>query len=183
MCAGKSTIAPLLAQRLGRKRVEIDEYRWEYYAEAGYDKDKARRIYKAEGNAGVLLYWKPFEAYAVERVIADFPESVIDFGAGHSVYEDETLFARIQQALAPIPAVILLLPSPSEAESIRVLNARLRDLLKREVGTVDPEVLAANERFVRHPSNRRLAKVTIYTQGKSPEQTADEIMRWLQRSK
>jgi ribosomal-protein-serine acetyltransferase len=35
----------------------------------------------------------------------------IDFGAGHSVYEDEELFARVQQALAPYPWVILLLPS------------------------------------------------------------------------
>lgn len=29
--------------------------------------------------------------------------------------------------------------------------------------------------FVKHPSNYRLAKAVVYTEGKTPEQTADEI--------
>lgn len=55
--------------------------------------------------------WKPFEAYAVERMMADRPLAVIDFGAGHSVFEDETLFERVRVALEPFPNVVLLLPS------------------------------------------------------------------------
>jgi hypothetical protein len=41
---------------------------------------------------------------------------------------------------------------------------------------VDPKLLDLNEHFVKHPSNQRLAKMTIYTQGKSPEETCDEIL-------
>ena len=32
------------------------------------------------------------------------------------------------------------------------------------------------EHFVRHPSNHRLAKTVIYTKGKTPEETRDEII-------
>lgn len=30
--------------------------------------------------------------------------------------------------------------------------------------------------FVKHPSNYRLAKAIVYTEGKAPEQTVDEIL-------
>ena len=30
--------------------------------------------------------------------------------------------------------------------------------------------------FVKHPSNYRLAKAIVYTEGKTPEQSADEIL-------
>ncbi len=39
-----------------------------------------------------------------------------------------------------------------------------------------PEVLAANETFVRHPANGRLAKQVVYTEGKTPEETCEEIV-------
>lgn len=32
------------------------------------------------------------------------------------------------------------------------------------------------EHFVKHPSNQRLAKINVYTEGKSPEETCREIM-------
>jgi hypothetical protein len=40
--------------------------------------------------------WKPLEAYAVERILADHQHAVIDLGGGHSVQEDPTLFARVR---------------------------------------------------------------------------------------
>ena len=82
---------------------------------------------------GLLNYWKPFEAQAVEPALTDY-QGVIDFGAGHSVYEDETLLARVQKALAPYPNVILLLPSPDLDESVAIVNARFSEMVKKEVG-------------------------------------------------
>jgi hypothetical protein len=175
--AGKSVIAEMLAAQVHMPHFSLDEERWKYYSEIGYDEAEASRIAKStEGMIALLRYWKPFEAYSVERILADHHGSVIDFGAGHSFYEDQALFARVQQALAPYPNTILLLPSPDLDESVRVLNARFTQLLADEVGEVDPRLLELNEQFVRHPSNFALAKMVVYTNGKTPEQTCDEVI-------
>ena len=183
MMAGKSTIAPILAERLGVERIEMDGVRWDYYKEIGYDEAEVSRISNSEeGVFGRLRYWKPFEAHAVERVVADHSNCVIDFGAGHSVYEDETLFARVQQALAPYPNVILLLPSPDLDESVKTVNARFERILQEEGIELNPDLLALNEHFVRHPSNQRLAKIVVYTEGKAAEETCEEIVGMLKEA-
>src|SRR5690606_29738165 len=108
MCAGKSTIAALLAEKLAIPRYEVDENRWDFYQEIGYDAAEAKRIADEGGMMALIEHWKPFEAHTVERVLATQSACVIDFGAGHSVYEDPALFARVQAALKPFPYVILV---------------------------------------------------------------------------
>jgi shikimate kinase len=180
MSAGKSTIAKLLAEKLGLPQYAVDDDRWTYYDEIGYDKAEAAKIVESEGMVGLLRYWKPFEAHAVERALADHRDCVIDFGAGHSVYEDEALFKRVQRALEPYPNVILILPSPDLDESTQILNARFRQLLLDEVGEIDEALLDVNEHFVKHPSNHQLAKIVVYTNGKTPAETCTEILRQLE---
>lgn len=173
MNAGKTTIGEMLSKRLKLEWVQLDEIRWPYYEEAGYDKDTAKRLNAEGGLSAIIAYWKPFEAHSVERVVADYNNCVIDFGAGHSVYDDETLLERVKKALAPYPNVILLLPSPDADESLQVLENRIL--------TDDPPenldvFLSLNEHFVRHPSNYELAKITVYTKDKTPDETCDEIV-------
>lgn len=177
ICAGKSTVGKILADRLGTKGYELDDLRQGYYDEIGYDEEQASAIvHGEEGMMGLIKYWKPFEAHAVERIVSEHQSCILSFGAGHSVYEDDGLFTRVKNALALFDYVILLLPSPDLDESVEILNSRFSDLLEREVGKVDPKLLDLNEHFVKHPSNYQLAKITIYTQGKSPEETCDEIL-------
>src|SRR5919199_1093078 len=92
--AGKTTVAALLAQHLALAHVSLDAIRLRYYREIGYDEEHARQLREREGFAGLYRYWKPFEAYAVERVLAEHRDAVVDFGAGHSVQDDPRLFAR-----------------------------------------------------------------------------------------
>jgi len=122
--AGKSTLGKLVAAALGLPQISLDDIRFTYYREIGYDDSVAHHRYVTEGFWGLYRYWKPFEAYAVERVLADHVDCVIDLGAGHSVYEDEALFARVRRALAPRQNIILVLPSPDLSTSLSVLRDR-----------------------------------------------------------
>jgi len=179
MSAGKSTLAGMLAKKLGVPRIELDEVRQRFYSEIGYDERFASDIVGREGMMGLIEYWKPFEVHAVERVLAKYKNCVIDFGAGHSVYEDEALFQRVQEALQPYHYVIQILPSPDLDRSVEVVNQRFSDLLIREVGKIDSELLALNEHFVRHPSNQLLAKKTFYTEDRPAKKTCQAILDWI----
>ena len=169
IAAGKSTIGELLAKELSLPQVSMDNLRFDYYKEIGYDEALAKSIRESEGMWGLLRYWKPFEAHAVERLLADHQNCIIDFGAGHSVYEDNGLFTRVQKALAPYKNIFLLLPSPDPDESIAILS--VRDEFLRET---KPDI---NEHFVRHRSNYELATHIVYNEGKTPQETCEEIIR------
>src|SRR5579872_4693005 len=148
--AGKSTIAKLVAEKLGWEQCAMDAARFRYYQEIGYDESAAREIEAREGFAGLYRYWKPFEAYAVARMLAEHEDCVIDFGGGHSVYEDPVLFDRVRKALEPYPNVILLLPSPDLDASVRILRERTGGIVS---GDID-----FDDHFTRHHSNHDLAK-------------------------
>jgi shikimate kinase len=170
--AGKSTIGKLLAERLNLPQVAMDDVRFGYYKEIGYDEALADELGRREGFAGKYRYWKPFEIYAVERVLSEHRDCVIDFGGGHSVYEDDAMFDRARWALAPYANVVLLLPSPDLDESVRVLR-------ERHGGPIIDNGLDFDEHFVKHHSNHDLATITIYTKDRTPQQTCDEILRRL----
>lgn len=176
---GKSTLAPLLAEKLHLPRYELDEKRWDYYAEIGYDSQVAKQIADEQGMLALLEHWKPYEAHAVTRIVQEYPDGVIDFGAGHSVYEDAALFAKVEAALAPFPNVILILPTEDKAAAVEILNTRFRDLLAREVGHVDERLLDLNRHFVMHPSNEHLAKHIFYSHALSPDEFATQIIEQL----
>ncbi len=166
--AGKSTLSKLIAEKLGIPCRHMDQVRVRYYKEIGYDDDLAQQILGKDSFLGLYRYWKPFEAHAVERLLSETEEVVIDFGGGHSVYEDDALFARVQKALAPYPHVILILPSPDKEKSVKILNER--------TGGVVSEGFDFHEHFVTHHSNYDLAKHIVYTEGKTPEETCAEIV-------
>jgi hypothetical protein len=174
MAAGKSTLGRLLARRLGRPRVALDDVRFAYYAELGYDPALADRLRREAGFLALARYWKPFEVHAVERALAEHRGCVFDFGAGHSVYDDPALFARAQRALAPFAHVVLLLPAPDPTESVRVLRER-RGGRPAVHGGVD-----FDEYFVTHPSNRTLATHTLYTAGQTPDEACEALVRLVQ---
>lgn len=180
--SGKSTIAQLLSEQCGLPRQSLDALRWDYYAEIGYDEKTAAEINEKEGFAGVYRYWKPFEVHAVERVLAEHPGSVIDFGAGHSVFETEELFLRARAALEPFQNVVLLLPSEDPEESMAILQARYIHEPDEDEAAVE-SIMAVNEHFVRHPSNRRLARLVVYTKGKNPAETCAEIVQWVKAAR
>ena len=168
MGAGKSTQGQLLSDALGLPRAQMDTLRFDYYKEIGYDETLAGEKAREGGFPGILAYWKPFEAYSVGRLLTEHRDCVIDFGAGHSVYDEMAHCAQVKAALAPYPNVFLLLPAPDFDESVRLLKARRGFEIE---GGED-----FDEYCVKHPLNHELARFTVYTDSRTPEQTRDEIL-------
>ena len=168
MESGKSTQGKLLADKLGLAQCPLDDKRWGYYREIGYDDEFAKKLRRV-GFWTLYMYWKEFECYSVGRFLSEHSNCVMDFGAGHSVYEIDTQFARVEKVMQPYRNVVLILPSPDRDESVRLLAERTDTKLS-------PTDFDINEHFVRHHSNYDLAKHIVYTKGKSPEETRDEIL-------
>jgi hypothetical protein len=170
--AGKGTIAHLIAAQLKLPRISLDELRWNYYRETGYNDDLAREIRLHGGFLALMFYRMLFDAYSVERVLTDFPNAVIDFGAGIGPFENQGQLKQIQSLFEPIPNIFLIVPSKDLEESLRILEER------------DPNPPAAlhfdiNAHFLQHPGYRLLAKHVIYTKDKTPEQSCEEILALL----
>jgi len=162
----------------------MDDVRWKYFDEMGYDREMASRHFHSGRNIPEKLsYARPFEVHAIERALAEHPRSVIDFGASNSVYEDPLQFSHVEQVLAACPNVILLLPSRYPEESVEILKKRLTQIVGAKGEAVSQELLDLNEYFVRHPSNYRLARMVVYTEGKSPEETCEACVRIIKGSK
>ncbi len=168
MGAGKSTIGKLLAQKLDFPQISMDRLRWKYYEERGWSREKQKQIAENEGFVGVYHYWKQYDLYAVERLLNEHQNCLIDFGAGHSIYEDDTDFDRARELLAPYANVVLLISSPDLDESVAILHQRNTLLING---------MEANRFLITHPSNRELARLVVYTKDRTPIETKDEILQ------
>jgi hypothetical protein len=174
---GKTTVSKLLGEMLVRPVIDLDEVRWSYYSQLGYDAARAKEIVLQDGVKALDAYWKPFNIHAVEGVLRDYPsDHVIAFGWPHSIYDDAAKLQRAQVALEPFPFVVLLMPSPDMNESYQIFRQRYRKTAPHFTEIEVDNMLEEIGDFIHHPSNFSLAKLIIYTAGKSPEDTCQEIV-------
>ncbi|NKY10360.1 shikimate kinase [Cellulomonas hominis] len=172
--AGKSTAGALAAAALGAPFVDLDAVGGAYYREVGWSVDRLVVRARAAGRIAAEREWEPARAHAVERVVADHPRAVIALGAGHASYTQPDLRARVQRALAPAADVVLLLPSPDRDGSLAVL--RERALRTKGTGwVVDGHDLLAE--WLDDEGLRALARRTVHTDGRTPEETARAVLR------
>jgi tRNA A37 threonylcarbamoyladenosine biosynthesis protein TsaE len=171
--SGKTTVGRLLAKALGRPfhhLIELPE--WEA---SGFGRAVADSALAEHGPDGHHRYAQPFRAQTIEQVVAARRDIVLELGPLGSVFHDPDLLERVRRALAPVEPVILLRPSPDDDASFAALEERQHAMSL--LGGID-----LNEHFVRHPSNRRVAKIVVYTKNRTPEETRDEILARLDRS-
>lgn len=179
LAVGKTTVGVQLASLLSVPLCSVDEVRWGYFDELGYDREVAEQRFSVGRTvAEKLAYGQPFEVHAIERIMADRSLRVIDFGASNSVYEDAGLLSRVEAALSEAD-VFLLLPSEDPDRSEQILTERLRMVLRAKGEEVSDELLALNSYFIRHPANRRLAGQVIYTLDRPPAAITKEIAQSL----
>src|SRR5687768_10241973 len=146
--AGKRTVGKLLAEHLGLPFHEVSELHQELYKKFGFEEDAMRRAWEEGGFESWYRYVQLFQPYALEHELAEHAGAVVTLAALLMVAEDPGRRSKVAELLAP-HTTVLLLPSPDVDESVRILQARQRIVFNG---------MDANEYFVRHPSNKLLAK-------------------------
>ena len=170
MAAGKSTVAHELALRTGLLQVPFDAVRFYYYLKLGFT--FAEQLAQPDFRS-VAEYWRPFHLPAAEALLAEFDEAIIDFGAGHAHFEDEAEIARLERILAPVPNVILLMPSEDPVRATEISVQRDRERLGDRW---DPSRADMAGEFVRSESFRRVAKQVVVTEGLTIAESVDRVM-------
>jgi shikimate kinase len=170
--AGKSTQGELLSKALGLPHVDLDHIAVPYYEAAGFPIPELDRRLAENFLSAYRWAWSAL-VFALERVVDDRRDCVISLGAGHTHYEDPDLLARARAALAPFANVVLLLPSPDLQRSFDVLKTRSIEQRKMDWVFDGYDFF---QHWVFDPCNAELATTTIYTDGKTPEETRDDIL-------
>lgn len=171
--AGKSTQGQLVAKALNRQSISLDDVANDYYEANGFGPSQFHEARKEKGYLAAYRMWWPSLAYAARQVLKDYTNCVIDFGAGHSHYEDAFLFNEVKDALAGYQHIILLLPSADLDVSVTLLKQRCIESRSRDWIHDGYDFI---EHWVKDDCNHDLATATIFTDGKTPEQTCEEIL-------
>ena len=160
MGTGKTTVGRLLALRTGGRFIDLDDV---IVADAGRS---IPDIFRAEGEPG----FRQREAAALARVLGEV--GVVIATGGGAACREPNLSLMLQKA-----EVVALAASPEE--TVRRTGARSgRPMLD---GAADP-LAAARELLAKREPFYRRAHLHIDTEGKRPEQIADEIVSALARS-
>ncbi len=173
MAAGKTTLSKAVSRRLGRRYIPLDVLRYYYYLIQGMD---FLAMFDRPVFADVVEFWKPYQLPTVRRVIAEFPDGVHDFGAGHAHFTDPDDRAGLREVLGPLPHVFLVLPCADLDRAERICGQRDRERLGEQW---DPTRGPYAREFVRSESFRDVAKHTVITDERSVEHCVDEILALL----
>lgn len=173
VCAGKTSVLPLVADGLGAPGVDLDEVAESYYEEVGFGRDRLHEVGAQLGDLGAYRWWQGGHPHAVRRVFEEHPESVIALGAGHTVFEDEALQAEVIELLRPKFSV-LLLPSADLDESVQIIRQRAIDTRDMSWIMNGHDVI---DEWIRGPQNFSLADVTVFDRGRSPAEVAGEVLQ------
>ena len=71
--AGKSAVGKLLALQLKLPFLNLREVCEKYWQEIGYDETLLDLAWENDQADGVYRYMMPFDAYAIERGVAEYP--------------------------------------------------------------------------------------------------------------
>lgn len=161
MGAGKSTISKRLQEDLQLPRISLD------------DRETLSSIYLKRNH---FANFKEFEFYLTSNVLSSLKEpTIIDFGAGHSIYENPLMFYEMKKFLSRFQNIVFLIPSQDKEESLSIINQRLV-----QKGNSTRNQLNDNSHFVYSPCNEMFATLTEYTFNMTPDQISTDILEKLQ---
>lgn len=158
--AGKSSVAEELCKMTNMPRLCLD------------------RIANKANATGLKKNFKSedeFNCFMISEVLKSVKEhdeyGIVDFGDGHSVYDDILIFEDVKEMLHPFQNIVLLLPSQDEQKALEIMK-------KRSTGDT-----RNNQKFFESPCNKELATMTIYENGRTPSEVAEEIISRIKERK
>ncbi|CAN5783149.1 hypothetical protein BH18ACT2_BH18ACT2_18750 [soil metagenome] len=173
VAVGKSTVGSLLATRVGRPFIDLDEIAERYYDAAampvGELVDRAALV----GMHAAHRWWQPARVLAVEQALVHHRGAVIALGAGHSHFEDDEYAQRVAAALADA-LVVLLLPHDDPCVGRTILAQRCRD---DDRPNWDAAGLLVE--WLESSQNRRLADVLVVVGSDTPTRVVQRIVSLL----
>ena len=167
VAVGKTTTAKLLSEKLNKPLISMDDLRFDYYKEIGYDNDHMKELREKAGILAIFQYGKIFDAYSIERILNDHQNCIFDFGGGNIVSGYDFDLDRIKRALDPYENVVFLIPSADKEESLEFIYKR------RNIKPRDRELI---EYLVFNHSNYKVAKHTVFVKDKTPEEVCNEVL-------
>lgn len=155
MGTGKSTIGKILAEKENRQQISFDKRR------------QFQELYKREKR---FNNFKNFEFALTGTILSSLKNpSIIDFGAGHSIYEEPELKEKMKEMCSEFKNIVLLMPTEDKEESREILLKRRRF----EIGSKKDR---DNWHFITAPDNYELATDIIYENERTPEEISEEIL-------
>jgi len=178
LATGKSTIAAKLSGISGLLNHPVDKLKWYYRFKNGYDLHTSTKILKKQGFEELIKYVQQYFGPDELRAILYEFAGIIDLGATDSYCTDVFHLRKLKKIFNNFPNVFLILPSPSEEISVKILNDRLtrryeNDSLKAPVMN---SYIEMNKKFIASEFNKQIANHTIYTEGKTIEMLANELL-------
>ena len=167
VAVGKTTTARLISQKINKPVISLDDLRFDYYKEIGYDHDHMEVLQEKAGIMAIFQYGKIFDAYSIERILEDHQDCVFDFGGGNIVSGYDFDLNRIKKALEPYENVVFLTPGKDKVETLKFIYNR------RNIKPGDRELI---EYLVYNHSNYEVAKHTVIVANKTPEEVCNEVL-------
>lgn len=167
VAVGKTTTAKLLSEKLNKPLVSLDDLRFNYYKEIGYDNNHMKDLHAKAGIMAIFQYGKIFDAYSIERILEDHQDCIFDFGGGNIVSGYNFDLERIKKALNPYENIVFLTPGADKEEVLKFIYER------RNIKSSDRELI---EYLVYNHSNYDVAKHTVFVKDKTPEEVCNEVL-------
>ncbi|MDM8160436.1 shikimate kinase [Labilibaculum sp. K2S] len=167
VAVGKTTTAKLLSEKLNKPLISMDDLRFDYYKEIGYDNNHMKHLFEKAGIMAIYQYGKIFDAYSIERILEDHQNCIFDFGGGNNASGFNFEFKRLKKALNPYENIVLLFPCADKEESLNFICKR------RNFTEIQKELI---EHIVMDESNFRLATHIVFVKDKTPEEVCNEVL-------
>lgn len=175
---GKSTISNILLAKSGLAYVGMDNLSEYYLNHYGYDIEKGKKLVGFKKYLEYLRYRQPFNFLFTKGILDNIDRpSLIEFGGSDTITTSEREKEELKSSLEEFKNIILLLPSKSKSESLKILNERMKKEKNVEFLNYINGFLITNE------TNEEYATDVVYTEGKTPDEVVDEILKIIEEKR